>query len=349
MNLRNLWTAVVVLSGCSKDRYFERPISGLGIVRVPERLEPRPALLNDWYGTSFYLTRPMNSFPAMGSNAPQHENLLITQLHPVLVHRRGIELLDQFSYVFEYVKDVRWETAAPRVAYQFRYGTGRYTPNTMDEPAVLAQGFDVARGLAVSYRGLDGEITRAEVEALVDSIMASYKATVDLPTWFSAVERDLGAGVTIALPIELTDPFSWMQDPSGVHWMYFRRYRDWAEDPEVPEQSIAVTAFFEPGNVAQATATGQILSTNADGGSERIKQGTERNDDAIVESLVHVAGGRSEPAWLAYYIDLPKGVGVAYRTWQKNMTADGAAAVVLKAVASYRFTGDSSFFKSKAE
>jgi hypothetical protein len=257
-------SAVALLAGgCAalapRDQLVDRQVSGVGTVRVPSRLEVRPNPLNDWYGTSLYLTRPMNSFAAMGSNSPQHENLLVTQLHPVMVQRRGIALLDRFPYVFEYTKDVQWEPYVPRGSYQFRHGTGRYTPNTMDEPAVLAQGFDVARGLAVSYRGIASDIEKPEIEALIDSVMASYTATVDLPAYFSAVERDLGAGVTIALPIELTDPFSLNNDPSGVSWMYFRRHREWAEDPDVPGQTTLVAAFFAPGDATQAGAAASIV------------------------------------------------------------------------------------------
>ena len=83
-----LGAVALLAGGCDalarRDQLAERQLAGVGTVRVPSRLEVRPNPLNDWYGTSLYLTRPMNSFAAMGSNSPQHENLLVTQLHPAM-------------------------------------------------------------------------------------------------------------------------------------------------------------------------------------------------------------------------------------------------------------------------
>jgi hypothetical protein len=337
-----------IARGATRARPVERSVAGLATVQVPARLEPRPLPLQDWYGTSLYLTRSMNSFSAMGSNSPQHENLLITQLHPVMVHRRGADLLDQFSYVFEYTADVTWEPLVPRGTYQIRFANGRYTPNTMDTPALLAQGFDVAKGVAVSYRGLADDISREQLSQLLDQVMASYTVTANLPAYFNEVPRDLGAGITVGLPIELTDPFSLRTDPSGAVWMYFRRYREWAEDPEMPEQSVAVLAFFEPGNARQADAAQAILTANADPNSEVVDQEVRVHGNVSIDGVLHHAGGRAEPSWRAFRTDAGRGIAVAYRVWQKNQTAQGAADVVTRTIDSYHFSGEPGFFGPKA-
>lgn len=339
--------ALALAAGCAKaagrNRLVERRVAEFATVRVPERLEARPLPLNDWYGTSLYLTRAMNSFSAMGSNSPMHEALLITQLHPVIVHQRGEEVLGDFPQVFEYTSDVVWEPAAERNNYKLRFGVGHYTPNTMDKPALLAQAFDVAKGVAISYRGLAEEIDQETIGRMIDSAMASYTVTADIPTHFGAIARELAPGIMISLPIELTDPYPWQHDSSGVAWMFFRRYREWSEYPELPEQSVAVTAFFHAGNAQQAAAASRILSTNADAASERL--GLPRYfGDVHVEAVTHTAAGHSEPAWFAYNIDISRGVAVAYRGWQKNITAEGAADIVTRAMASYRFAGKPEFF-----
>lgn len=334
--------AIGCAGGARRNRFTERTVANFATVRVPRRLEQRPLLLNDWFGTSIYFTRSMNSIAAMGSSSPQHENLLVTLLHPVLVHTRGIELLDHVPQVFEYTKDVVWEPASEKNNYKLRFGVARYTPNLLDKPALLAQAFDVARGLAVSYRGLAEEINQDQIGTLIDSVMSSWKPMTDPPTWFSSIDRDLGP-VAIAFPIELTDPYPMQKDSSGVAWIFFRRYREWAEDPALPEQSIAIAVFFDPRSGPQAAAAGRVLSTNAAQEFERIGL-PQSVGEVHVEALRHAVGGHIEPAWMAYSVNISRGIGVAYRSWQKNISAEGAAQVVQRAMASYRFSGDSTFF-----
>ena len=198
----------------------------------------------------------------------------------------------------------------------------------------------------MTYRVLQTKASLDEVVALVDSVMASYRVTGDVAAHFRSVPRDLGAGVQIAFPIELTDPFPWERDDSGVLWMYFRRHRAWADDPDRPEQTEAVAAFFAPGDAAQERAARGIVARRAAGGlldPASARESVERAGarPSAVE-VVHQLAARGEPSWLASAVDPAAGVAVAYRVWSRDAGREEAVAVVERATASYRFSGNPS-------
>ncbi len=328
------------------NRMVERPMGELATVRVPARLQARTPT-STWAGTSFLLTRPMGGFRAMGSHSPQHESLLVTQAEPRQMRRLGEHILRHLTDAFEYTDEVIWNAPLSDPVGTIRLGSGRYTPNTLDEPAWLVVALDPLRSIVVSYRVNKNESSREAAVALVRDVLASYQVNTDVAAHFASVERDLGAGVTIAFPVELTDPFPWEFDDSGVRWMVFRRHREWAEDADRPDQTIAVSTFFRPGDTSQEQAARAILER--EGAVDLTRIGPPHTDGEIqVTEAVHHTGDRREPSWLATGLDPARGVGVSARVWQRDGDRKAAVGLVARAIASYRFTGDAAgFFNPK--
>jgi hypothetical protein len=346
-----------VLTSCTfspfgSRRMVERSLGELAVVKVPKRLDPRAPQVTE-IGTSLTLARASNSFFDIGSHTPWHTMLVVTQVEPRLARRLGA---DVFQYLrddaFRHVEGERWEDAEERGAWTLQLGQGTYRPNTSGEAAWLARAYDGARGLALTYRVRHAGATRAEIAALLDEVMSSYRLTAELDTHFASVARDLGAGVHIAFPIELTNPFSWEHDASGARWMVFRRPRIWAADTTMLEQTVAVASFFAAGRRDQERAAREILAREAAAGLDLARTqaaAAQASEVAGTIEVEHRFGDRTEPAWLVVAVDPAKGIGVAYRVWKRDADREAAVAVVERAMASYRFAGDEVAFFAPAE
>ena len=332
--------AVLTLRG---NRLVERALGTLATVQVPARLEPWGPRTN-WLGTHYRLSRFMNSIRAMGSSTPTHEDLLVSQLVPSQAARLGDGVVRHLSGAFEHLEDVAWEPAVAEGAVSRRVGTARYTPNGLDEPAWLVEVMDRERGLVVGYRGLKRQLSRDRAVALVETALASYRLVTDVATWFGAVERDLDGDVTISLPVEFFDPYMMEADPSGLRWMLFRHHPEAAEDPEQLERALAVAVFFAPGNAAQEAAARIVLRQEPLREAAVLQQAVAGAEGIEVATARHVMPGRSETAWLVTGFDAARGVGVTARLWQRDATREEAVALVTRALASYRFVGDSAWF-----
>lgn len=329
--------------GLRGNRIVERPMDTLATIRVPARLEPW-APRTTWLGTTFRLSRFMNSIRAMGSSTPTHEDLVVTQVEPRQMARLGDQVLRHTHEAFEHLDDVTWEPWTTLGTARTRVGSARYIPNGLNDPAWLAQVIDAGRGLVVSYRGLQKDLSQAAATALVDSTLTSFTLTTDPATWFASVERDLGAGIHLSLPVEFFDPYTMEFDPSGLHWMLFRHHPEAVEDRVLLERALAIAAFFAPGNTTQeGTARGLLRQEML---REGALQGLPDAADGDVEVAVlhHVVGGRSEPAWLATAFDPARGIGIALRRWQRDATREEVVGIVRRALASYRFEGDPAWF-----
>ncbi len=332
--------AVLKLRG---NRLVDSPVGTLATIRVPARLDPW-ALRTNWLGAHLRMSRFMNSIRAMGSSTPTHEDLLVSQVVPSQLSRLGDSVVRHIHGAYEHLEDVAWEPVTPRVGGTLRVGTARYTPNGLDDPAWLVEAVDRERGVVVGYRGLQRQVTREEAVAVVDTALTSYTLSTDLATWFGSIERDLGGGMFISLPVELFDPYMLEADSTGVRWMLYRHHPEAAEDPAILERALAVAAFFAPGNPAQESAARAILQQEVLR-EATITVGPEIEPGGIAVTLVrHASAGRAESAWLVTGFDGARGVGVSLRLWQHDATRQDAVAIVERALASYRFEGDPEWF-----
>jgi len=329
------------------NRLVERPIGTLATLRVPARLDPWAPTTN-WLGTHFRLSRFMNSIRAMGSATPTHEDLVISQLVPAQMTRLGDRVTRHLHAAFEHLEDVAWEPWSPRAGGSVRTGTARYTPNGLDDPAWLVQRLDPGRGLAVGYRGLQKQLSRESAMALVDTALASYTLSTELTTWFGTIERDLGGGIFLSLPVEFFDPFMLEADATGLRWMLFRHHPDAAEGPELLERAVAVAAFFAPGNAAQESVARAVLRREALREATVVGAAEPEAGSLEVAPVRHDATGRAEPAWLVMGVDAVRGVGIAIRLWQQDASREAAVLLTRRALGSYRFTGDPAFFAPSA-
>jgi len=328
--------SVLALRG---NRLVEMTLGTLATVQVPARLDPWGPRTN-WLGTHFRMSRFMNSIRAMGSSTPTHEDLQVSQLVPAQMARLGGEVVRRISGAFEHVEDVAWEPPVSDGAVTRRVGTARYIPNGLNEPAWLVEVVDSARGLVVGYRGLQKQISQERAVELVEGTLGSYRLATGLDTWFAGIERDLGGGMRLSLPVEFFEPYMLEADPSGLRWMLFRHHPEAAEDRDLLERVLAVAVFFAPGNAAQDSAARVILR------QEPLREAVvveapEAGDDGIeVATVRHDSPGRAEPAWLVTGLDGARGVGVTLRTWHRDATREQAIGVVTRALASYRFEGN---------
>lgn len=339
--------ALVAARAYRRARPVERIAEGVASLRLPAHFNPWSPR-STWLGTSLRFTRDDPWFWHMGSSTPYRADLVVIQVVPHQMRRLGDDVFRGLQGGLQHVENATWGPWEARGAWKLRIGEGRYTANTMDAPSWLALAVDPARALVLSYRVWKSSASRDDVIALLEQVMASYRPAGDVDAYFASLPRDPGAGVNVSLPVELWDPFPWEFDASGVAWLYYRLDRQWAEDPELPEQAIAVATFFRPGDAVQAAAAREILMREAGQGLADVPAATA--DDAtvpVVHDVVHVVGARREPAWLVTRIDTARGVGLAYRPWQRDRDRAAAVAVVERSVASYRFTGDSTFFDAK--
>lgn len=329
--------------GIRGNRLVDRSIGTLATLRAPARLEPWDPR-STWIGTTARFSWWMNSFRAMGGSNALHEDLTVTQIDPRQMARLGEQVWRQAPNAMESLQDVAWEVPVARESWTMRVGTARYIPNGLDDASWLVEGLDQARGLFVSYRGRQAKASRQRAIGRVETVMSSYQLTGDLAGHFAAIPRLLGVGISIALPIELVDPFNEEFEPSGVVWVYFRRPAQWANDPALPEQTIAITAFFAPGDAAQEAEVRAILARESHQDVIAEVESTAESGGTEVKLVRHRAGAREESAWLVTSVDAARGVGVTCRIWQQDATRAEAMALVERAVASYRFTGEASFF-----
>lgn len=351
MRIPLLLVALSLLNGCTmfqfrSSRLKERALGDLALVRVPGDLDPRSPETT-WLGTSLTLGRAITSFSAMGSNTPYHALLVVTQVEPRQMARLGADVVRHLYSAFEHVRDPAWEPPQARGAWTLQMAEGRYTPNNLDEPSWLARALDPSRSLAVTYRVMQSKASREDVASLMDSVMSSYRLTSDLAEHFASVTRELGAGVSIAFPIELTDPFPWEKDSSGVWSMFFRRPREWAADTAMLEQTVAVATFFRPGDAAQEQVARDILVRQAAAGIDEATLSSAvrgATTTVSVTEVEHRFDGRVEPSWLAAAVDPATGVGVTHRVWKRDADREAAIALVERAMRSYRFSGDAEFF-----
>ncbi|HEX5632303.1 MAG TPA: hypothetical protein VFX50_03710 [Gemmatimonadales bacterium] len=322
-------------------RVVERVAEGVARVRVPAHFTGW-APVSTWLGTSLRFTRDDPYFWHIGSSTPYRANLAVIQVAPRQMQRLGDDVLRHIVGALMHVEDAAWEA---RDGWKLRVGGGRYTPNLMKVPSWLALAIDPGRALVVSYRVWKASASRAAVEALVETIMRSYQPALDPAEYFEALPRDITPGIRLALPAELWDPYPWVYDRSGLCWLYFRTDRHWADDPELPEQAIAVATFFRPGDAAHAAIARQLLAREAGQGLVAAPHAIAPDADApVVAEVTHQVGERREPSWLVTRIDAARGVGLAYRAWRRDRDRDAAVRVVERALASYRFTGPPTFF-----
>lgn len=325
------------------SRLIEHPIATLATMRAPARLVPW-APRTDWTGTHLRLSRFMNSIRAMGSATPTHEDLQVSQVAPRQLARLGDSVARFIHGAFEHLEDVAWAPAEVRAGKRVRVAAARYVPNGLNEPAWMVEAVDPARGLVVGYRGLQAQISREAAQALVDTVLTSYALTADLAAWFGGIERDLGAGIVLSLPVQFFDPYMLESDASGVWWMLFRHHPDAADDRDLLERALAVAAFFAPGNTRQAAAARTILRREALREATIVVEPDPETDGPEVALAHHEAAGRPESAWLVTGVDDARGVGVTLRLWQQDATRAEALAIVTRALASYRFEGDPARF-----
>lgn len=331
------------ISAIRGNRLVDRSIGALATLRTPARLEPWDPR-STWIGTTARFSWWMNSFRAMGGSSALHEDLVVTQLDPRQMARLGQQAWREAPNARESLEDVSWEEPLARGSWTMRVGTARYVPNGLDDAAWLVEGLDPGRGLFVSYRGRQAKASRDRAVARVETVMDTYQLTGDLAAHFAAIPRDLGVGISMALPIELVDPFNEEFDPSGVVWVYFRRPAQWADDPALPEQTIAIATFFAAGHAEQESVARGILAREGHQDVVAEVESAAEPGGSEIRLVRHRAGTREESAWLVTAVDPARGVGVAVRTWQQDATRAEAIALVERAIASYRFTGDASYF-----
>lgn len=331
--------AVLKLRG---NRLVDRPIGTLATVRVPARLEPWAPTTN-WLGTHLRMTRLIQNF-LPGSNPTYHEDMVVTQLVPRQLDRLGSRAFGHLYDAFGGLDRIAWSEPVQEGGVTVRHGHARYTTGSVDEPARVVQLLDAERGIVVSYRTLERQGRVEESTTLARGVLDSYRLVTPLDAHFGSLERDLGGGMFISLPVEFFDPFMLETDRSGVRWRLFRHHPDAAENPALLERALAVVAFFAPGNVTQASTARAILRQEAFR-EATVSAEPETGADGLEVTLVrHASAGRSESAWLVTGFDTARGVGVSLRLWQHDASRAEALAIVTRALASYRFTGEASWF-----
>lgn len=330
-----LLAVAACMPGRRGSRMVEQPLDDLAVLRVPARLRPQASRLSD-VGLSMRLSSYM-TFGMPGSSTPTHEDLVIAQAEPRRAAQLGSDVTRRFANGIEHTQDITWETPTSNGDITLQVGSGRYTPNTMDRPAWVVHAFDRERSVAVLYRVLQNRASRAQAVALVDSVLASYRLVSDVAGFFAGVERDLG-GAHIAFPVELTDPFSWQRDESGVAWMFFRRHRSWADDQDLPEQTVAAAAFFQPNDAQQEQVAREVARRGVLEQLDVLDAPGRAADGVTVERARHRAGARTEDSWLVTGVDAGRGVAVAYRVWHRDASEAAAVATVKRALASAAVT-----------
>jgi len=328
--------------GMRGNRLVDRPIGTLATVRVPARLEPWAPTTN-WLGTHFRLTRLIQSL-LPGGNPTHHEDIEILQLAPRQLDRLGERALPYLFDALRSLEEISWEEPTRTGGKMVQHGSAWYRTGSIDQRARLVRFLDSARGVAIIYRSLERQGSRADAEALVGTILDSYQLATPVADHFGSVERELGGGIFISLPVEFYDPFMMEADSSGVRWMLYRHHPDAAEDSAVLERALAVAAFFAPGSAAQESAARAILR------GEVLREATvtveaEADTSGMEVSLVrHEAATGAQSAWLVTGFDVARGVGLTLRLWQHDASRAEAVAIVTRALPTYRFTGDPAWF-----
>jgi len=316
------------------NRLLERNMGALATLQLPARLEPWEPTTN-WLGTQFRLTRLIRTF-LPGGNPTYHEELEVTQLVPDQVHRLGARALTFLHGPFRSLEGMTWEEPIPVGSTIVQHGRARYRMGSLDEPAHLLRVLDPSRALALSYRMLERQGTRQDAMVVAERALATYRVVTSVDEHFAAIDRDLGGGIHLALPVEFFEPFMMEVDTTGVQWMRYRYHPDAAPDPAVLEQVLLIAAFFAPGHAEAEAVARDIVAREASAETSMRVPAEPERAGMEVSQVHHLLPDREEPAWLVVAVDGPRGVAIALRRWQRDAARAEAVAVVERAIASYR-------------